>query len=144
VFVVAVALSAGVELRRRRTADTDPRPLHRPRYRRTAATEPAPVFANRPGVPEPALDCPNRAVAPEPASVLASCTLVREPAVSPAGRGTVDGRASLVGLVVGAALVAALATPALAATDPGLQAQPHGEHGVVAPLDSVDEPDHSH
>ena len=38
-------------------------------------------------------------------------------------------RRSLVGLVAGAALVAALATPALAATPAGGQAVPHGEHG---------------
>jgi len=56
----------------------------------------------------------------------------------------VDGRASLLGLVGGAALVAALATPALAATDAGRQAQPHGEHAVVAPLDRANDPGHSH
>ncbi|WP_419817864.1 hypothetical protein [Glaciibacter flavus] len=39
----------------------------------------------------------------------------------------------IVGLVIGAAIVAAVATPALAATDAGKLAHPHGEHGFVAP-----------
>ena len=41
----------------------------------------------------------------------------------------IDGRLSLVGLVAGALLVAGLATPALAATEAGELAVPHGEHG---------------
>ena len=44
-------------------------------------------------------------------------------------RPAVDGRLSLVGLVAGALLVAGLATPALAATEAGELAVPHGEHG---------------
>lgn len=44
-------------------------------------------------------------------------------------RAAVDGRLSLVGLVAGALLVAGLATPALAATEAGELAVPHGEHG---------------
>ncbi|BDZ54843.1 hypothetical protein [Agromyces marinus] len=40
---------------------------------------------------------------------------------------------SLAGLAVGAILVAALATPALAATEAGRSAVPHGEHGDSAP-----------
>lgn len=39
-------------------------------------------------------------------------------------------RRTLVGLVVGAALVSALATPALAGTEPGDHAVPHGSHEV--------------
>ena len=49
----------------------------------------------------------------------------------------IDGRTSLSGLVVGAVLVAGLATPALAATDAGELAVPHGEHGT-----SVTDADH--
>jgi hypothetical protein len=45
-----------------------------------------------------------------------------------AGRAVVDGRLSLVGLVAGALLVAGLATPAIAATEAGRLAVPHGEH----------------
>lgn len=48
-----------------------------------------------------------------------------------------DARRTLVGLALGAALVSALATPALAATDAGELAVPHGRHG---PHD----PGHSH
>lgn len=62
-------------------------------------------------------------------------------------RGAVDGRASLLGLVGGAALVAALATPALAATDAGRLAVPHGQHGTpgtVAPLQGTHDSGHSH
>lgn len=51
----------------------------------------------------------------------------RSPA--PARAAAVDGRLPLVGLVVGALLVAGLATPALAATEAGRAAVPHGEHG---------------
>ncbi|MFD4422223.1 hypothetical protein ACFWN7_12080 [Agromyces sp. NPDC058484] len=46
-----------------------------------------------------------------------------------AARPAVEGRLSLVGLVVGALLVSALATPALAATEAGELAVPHGWHG---------------
>jgi hypothetical protein len=42
-------------------------------------------------------------------------------------------RSTLVGLAVGAALVSALATPALAATEAGDSAVPHGRHGVHDP-----------
>lgn len=48
-------------------------------------------------------------------------------------RAAVDGRLSLVGLLVGALLVAGLATPALAATRAGQLAVPHGEHGTHEP-----------
>lgn len=47
---------------------------------------------------------------------------------APAGS-AVAGRTSLLGLVAGALLVAALTTPALAATEAGALAVPHGEHG---------------
>ncbi|MGR0218764.1 hypothetical protein [Agromyces sp. ZXT2-6] len=40
---------------------------------------------------------------------------------------------TLVGLAVGAALVSALATPALAATEAGEAAVPHGQHGTHDP-----------
>ncbi|GAA1757910.1 hypothetical protein [Agromyces humatus] len=71
--------------------------------------------------------------------VAASCALAlrraRVTATAPARAARPDGppaagfdRRSLVGLVAGAALVAALATPALAATPAGGQAVPHGEH----------------
>ena len=46
-------------------------------------------------------------------------------------------RRTLIGLAVGAALVSALATPALAATEAGERAVPHGEHGTH-------DPGHSH
>lgn len=64
--------------------------------------------------------------AEEPASLRAE-----EPA-KPASR---DPRAlnTLVGLAVGAALVSALATPALAATEAGETAVPHGRHGAHDP-----------
>lgn len=42
-------------------------------------------------------------------------------------------RRTLVGLAVGAALVSALATPALAATEAGESAVPHGRHGAHDP-----------
>ncbi|GAA4044772.1 hypothetical protein [Agromyces indicus] len=42
-------------------------------------------------------------------------------------------RLGLIGLMVGAALVSALATPALAATEAGELAVPHGEHGTHDP-----------
>ena len=51
----------------------------------------------------------------------------------------VDGRASLVGLVAGALLVAGLATPALAATEAGRLAVPHGQHDS-----QVTDTDHGH
>lgn len=44
-----------------------------------------------------------------------------------------DARSTLMGLAVGAALVSALATPALAATEAGESAVPHGRHGVHDP-----------
>ena len=50
-------------------------------------------------------------------------------AADAASRPAIDGRLSLVGLVAGALLVAGLATPALAATEAGELAVPHGEHG---------------
>lgn len=73
-----------------------------------------------------------------------------------AGRGQASGRgdrsaaasdtARLIGLVAGAALVAALATPALAATEAGELAVPHGSHetGTDAPRPGVEQPGHSH
>lgn len=41
-----------------------------------------------------------------------------------------NGQVSIIGLAFGAVLVAGLATPALAATDAGELAVPHGEHGT--------------
>jgi hypothetical protein len=58
-------------------------------------------------------------------------------AMDAASRPAVDGRLSLAGLVAGALLVAGLATPALAATEAGELAVPHGEHGT-----SVTDADH--
>lgn len=57
----------------------------------------------------------------------------------PAQRASRDphARRSLAGLAVGAALVSALATPALAATEAGERAVPHGQHGAH-------DPGHSH
>ncbi|MGH3705470.1 MAG: hypothetical protein ACRDT9_12630, partial [Agromyces sp.] len=54
--------------------------------------------------------------------------------------------ARLIGLVAGAALVAALATPALAATEAGESAVPHGSHepGTGELLPGVEQPGHSH
>lgn len=52
----------------------------------------------------------------------------------------VDGRRSLAGMVAGALLVAGLATPALAATEAGELAVPHGEHGRTGT--SVTDADH--
>ena len=53
----------------------------------------------------------------------------RNGAPDAASRPAIDGRLSLVGLVAGALLVAGLATPALAGTEAGELAVPHGEHG---------------
>ncbi|MFB9308491.1 hypothetical protein BJY17_002043 [Agromyces hippuratus] len=69
-----------------------------------------------------------------------------------AGRGRGDrvaatsDTARLIGLVAGAALVAALATPALAATEAGEHAVPHGSYqtGTDAPLPGVEQPGHAH
>lgn len=60
-----------------------------------------------------------------------------------AGRPAIDGRRSLVGLVAGALLVAGLATPALAATEAGRLAVPHGEHGGAG-SSSTPDPAHHH
>jgi|GEM_PF-970163 len=49
---------------------------------------------------------------------------------TPAATHAREARRSLVGLAIGAALVSALATPALAATEAGRSAVPHGEHGT--------------
>jgi hypothetical protein len=51
---------------------------------------------------------------------------------------------SLLGLVAGAALVAALATPALAATEAGEQAVPHGTHQPELPADGHGPEGHAH
>lgn len=56
---------------------------------------------------------------------------VEEPA-KPASRDP-HARLALTGLAVGAALVSALATPALAATEAGDAAVPHGQHGAHDP-----------
>jgi len=56
----------------------------------------------------------------------------------------VDGRLSLIGLVAGALLVAGLATPALAATEAGRLAVPHGEHGDTSVGDTVHDHDDHH
>ena len=71
----------------------------------------------------------------------------RAAGAEPRPRRAIDGRMSLLGLAGGAALVAALATPALAATEPGRLAVPHGQHGgpgTIAPLEVHGEPGHSH
>ena len=60
-----------------------------------------------------------------------------------ARRAAIDGRLSLAGLVAGALLVAALATPALAATEAGRLAVPHGEHSGWG-SSSTTEPAHHH
>lgn len=123
VFVVAVALSAAFELRRRRGADAEPHP--RPRYRRSPSPS-APVPGARPRA-----DAAASTIPPTPVRT----------------RTAVEGRMSLLGLVGGAALVAALATPALAATEAGRLALPHGEHGApgtIAPLEAHEDPGHSH
>lgn len=44
-----------------------------------------------------------------------------------------DARRSLAGFALGAVLVSALATPALAGTEAGELAVPHGEHGTAGP-----------
>lgn len=56
---------------------------------------------------------------------------IEEPA-EPASRDP-RARGALVGLMIGALLVSALATPALAATEAGELAVPHGEHGTPDP-----------
>ena len=65
----------------------------------------------------------------------------RDRSVDATTRPAVDGRLSLVGLVAGALLVAGLATPALAATEAGELAVPHGEHGKQGGT-SVTDADH--
>jgi len=65
----------------------------------------------------------------------------RDRSVDATTRPAVDGRLSLVGLVAGALLVAGLATPALAATEAGELAVPHGEHGEQGGT-SVTDADH--
>lgn len=52
--------------------------------------------------------------------------------------------ASVLGLVAGAALVAALATPALAATPAGEQAVPHGTHQLELPAGDHGRDGHAH
>ena len=61
-----------------------------------------------------------------------------------ATHGTADARRTLVGLAVGALLVSALATPALAATEAGRLAVPHGEHGTAPSDDIRPDPGHAH
>lgn len=68
---------------------------------------------------------------------------VEDPA-EPASRDAVDARRSLAGLAVGALLVSALATPALAATEAGRLAVPHGEHGTGPSGDTRPGPSHAH
>jgi len=66
-------------------------------------------------------------------------------AADAASRPAVDGRLSLVGLVAGALLVAGLATPALAATEAGELAVPHGEHDHGGtPVTDADHGDDGH
>ncbi|GAA1058033.1 hypothetical protein GCM10009571_31060 [Agromyces luteolus] len=60
-----------------------------------------------------------------PEASAAARTAHAAPATAPAR----EARRSLVGLAIGAVLVSALATPALAATEAGRTAVPHGEHG---------------
>ena len=46
----------------------------------------------------------------------------------------------LLGMVLGAMAVAGIVTPALAATNAGMYAVPHGEHGTPAPSDNLQLP----
>lgn len=62
----------------------------------------------------------------------------------PVSRDGVDARRSLAGLAMGALLVSALATPALAATEAGELAVPHGEHGTAPADDIRPDPGHAH
>ncbi|MBM7502827.1 hypothetical protein ACFPER_05050 [Agromyces aurantiacus] len=56
-----------------------------------------------------------------------------------------DARRTLLGLAVGAVLVSTLATPALAATEAGELAVPHGEHGTAPHDGAADhDPGHAH
>lgn len=68
---------------------------------------------------------------PEPTSARRVSVGIEEPA-EPASRDPRE-RGALVGLMTGALLVSALATPALAATETGELAVPHGEHGTPDP-----------
>ncbi len=63
----------------------------------------------------------SRASGPEPGAAAA------------AAASTTETRRSLVGLAIGAVLISALATPALAATEAGRSAVPHGTHSDDAP-----------
>jgi hypothetical protein len=118
VFIASVALSAAVAVRARAR-----RTEH---VRAEAPAKPTTVRDEEPAKPaslrveEPA----------KPTTVR-----VEEPA-KPASRDP-HALSTLVGLAVGAALVAALATPALAATEAGETAVPHGRHGAH-------DPGHSH
>ena len=65
-------------------------------------------------------------------AVALGCTLARRRASLPAQSRTTDAaRPRLVGLIVGAVLVAGVVTPALAATEAGQHAVPHGEHSEI-------------
>lgn len=68
---------------------------------------------------------------PEPEPARRASVGVEQPA-EPASRDP-RARGTLVGLMIGALLVSALATPALAATEAGELAVPHGEHGTPDP-----------
>ncbi|MGR0318632.1 hypothetical protein [Agromyces sp. ZXT2-3] len=83
-----------------------------------------------------------RAVPAQPEASVVDRTPAGRPAharPSPAA----EARRSLAGLAIGAVLVSALATPALAATEAGRSAVPHGEHGTH-PVDAPGGPGHHH
>jgi hypothetical protein len=62
-------------------------------------------------------------------AVALGCALVLRRANRPTSARTTDaGRPHLIGFIVGAVLVAGVVTPALAATEAGQHAVPHGEH----------------
>jgi hypothetical protein len=80
---------------------------------------------------------PTRAVAAAAADAGTSPARAGRPFSARATEAVAD-RTSLAGLVAGAILVAALATPALAATEAGGLAVPHGEHGGSTSVTDAD------
>ena len=69
---------------------------------------------------------------------------VPEERTEPASRDLAETRRTLAGLAIGALLVSALATPALAATEAGRLAEPHGQHGTTPSGDIRPDPGHAH
>ncbi|WP_401000634.1 hypothetical protein [Agromyces sp. GXQ0307] len=117
VFLAAVALSVAPAARRARAAQAEPE-----------ASAPSPT--------------PTHAVPAQPeASAVSRTTAARRTPARPSP--TAEARRSLAGLAIGAVLVSALATPALAATEAGRSAVPHGEHGTQT-VDAPTEPAHHH